>query len=1287
MCRYSQRSSNLDLPPALRSALEKGEIVIFCGAGISMLAPSHLPSWRTFNETLLQVAKQVTLSSFPEIDGRAREAITNLNLQRFKVETFSERIVESFAGFSYFQLLEVLESDRTNANHLAIAELARAGRLRAVVTTNFDTLLERAFREKGLKLQVISAREDIPSVHGSGDYTLLKIHGSVTAHTSLVDTVRQKVRGLPMAFRALLATMFRDLHVVVMGFSGADLHFGNDYLALSSVALGGPGLTWVVRPGSTVLPKVAETVLRVGSGGCILEADLPAFFARLGVAVETPSDADAKLVCQAAEVGMQSSMHAFFQRAHIGPYGAAVLCCRLLRDIGDAEVVNRLYEVFATSVALNRTEVPISGGAMFRWLGLHDLELGRFEAGERWLMRELAFHDALLTASREPTPETRLENRQNLGAIWNNLAICSRHMGNLEEALVRVQRAEQLVSDRENRHVLSRVLFTAADIADAASEGADDVLLKLRRARAFAMEAGSVMTLAETSLKEAVILISIFELDGALRSLREGRPYIRLTGKLTLEVQAAQHLATVARLRQKNAVGLEVLRRMRLVCIRQGAPAYAASVVLHATELFGTCPEIRPALLMEIETVRNLSPETTATATLLKDALLSGKFDGSSPVRFRRFGFSEVELSIRQQIVALSFAGRYERLPERWEQLCHIKYGDGKFPRLASLAQDFRTAARRASLREAQFSAVNYLGIARERTGDLAGARELYLDALGDALPPNPQLTAFLKHNLALVEMRQGQLDRAEVLLREALASNLARDDDDTAANNIRFLMEVEARRGGLEKAIALHDASEDIIVRAKNPVIRPLLAQARRLLVQQRDRGSLLTSLFVPPPRQRSDITREAIRAQREELTAPGDLGNLGIVALEAGFLEEAAELVGAAESGYAAAGDLLGRSRCLSNRADIAGVRQHWQEAIDLVEQAIAIRHSLSDEDGEILNGATLAMLRHQNGEDEAAIAAAEQVMILSKETVPAKPQVKALLAMMGARARRGEILEAQDAARRVLEITSESGLQEFQTILPEVQKIANVKPVIPSRGLISPLHKAMLEAERMQRAGDWQDALKLIEAIDVQAMNPLEVARFHATRGNILRAGGKFAASADEFAAAIPIFRQAGQEELALQAEHHRAVSLRLDDQLEEAEAILRDLWARASVATIKAMAGQSLANIFLIQAKELGGIAKTKKIQETRALLNEMRGLPELNDEVRGQIELTAATMEWLASDIASAVGRQEQARAYFLRCNSHHLDLCEKLLAQRRAELQKQLSSSSPLGEVPPSPSA
>ena len=107
--------------------------------------------------------------------------------------------------------------------HKLIAELARRGIIRAIVTTNFDDCLERALEEKGLKAQVISTEEDLehsePLIHCK-QIRVYKPHG---------DLGRGALRNTPIDLEQLAPLMEQELirvlgehGVIVVGYSGAD---------------------------------------------------------------------------------------------------------------------------------------------------------------------------------------------------------------------------------------------------------------------------------------------------------------------------------------------------------------------------------------------------------------------------------------------------------------------------------------------------------------------------------------------------------------------------------------------------------------------------------------------------------------------------------------------------------------------------------------------------------------------------------------------------------------------------------------------------------------------------------------------------------------------------------------------------------------------------------------------------------------------------------------------------------------------------------------------------------
>jgi NAD-dependent SIR2 family protein deacetylase len=68
---------------------------------------------------------------------------------------------------------------RPTEGHRALAALCVAGRVRVIMTTNFDRLLERALADAGVAPQVIATAEDLngmtPLVHAAA--TVIKVNG------------------------------------------------------------------------------------------------------------------------------------------------------------------------------------------------------------------------------------------------------------------------------------------------------------------------------------------------------------------------------------------------------------------------------------------------------------------------------------------------------------------------------------------------------------------------------------------------------------------------------------------------------------------------------------------------------------------------------------------------------------------------------------------------------------------------------------------------------------------------------------------------------------------------------------------------------------------------------------------------------------------------------------------------------------------------------------------------------------------------------------------------------
>ena len=107
--------------------------------------------------------------------------------------------------------------------HQGIAELARRGIIRAIVTTNFDHCIEKALEEKGLDTQVISTDEDLegsePLIH-CRSIRIYKPHG---------DLGRGNLKNTPSDLEKLSPKMEEELirvltehGVIILGYAGRD---------------------------------------------------------------------------------------------------------------------------------------------------------------------------------------------------------------------------------------------------------------------------------------------------------------------------------------------------------------------------------------------------------------------------------------------------------------------------------------------------------------------------------------------------------------------------------------------------------------------------------------------------------------------------------------------------------------------------------------------------------------------------------------------------------------------------------------------------------------------------------------------------------------------------------------------------------------------------------------------------------------------------------------------------------------------------------------------------------
>jgi hypothetical protein len=117
-------------------------------------------------------------------------------------------------------LRSYFESALPTTGHHALASICVSGRIRLILTTNFDRLIERAIEQQGVTPQVVwsaaTARAMVPLTQAK--LTVVKLHGDYVM-TGLRNTP-QELRSYPLYARRLLARVLDEYGLLVVGWSG-----------------------------------------------------------------------------------------------------------------------------------------------------------------------------------------------------------------------------------------------------------------------------------------------------------------------------------------------------------------------------------------------------------------------------------------------------------------------------------------------------------------------------------------------------------------------------------------------------------------------------------------------------------------------------------------------------------------------------------------------------------------------------------------------------------------------------------------------------------------------------------------------------------------------------------------------------------------------------------------------------------------------------------------------------------------------------------------------------------
>lgn len=347
----------------LKAIAQRGKLVLFVGAGVSQAAPTNLPDWWTLNrEVVHAIAGRVQAMTGKDYVADLAQAVLDRRekANRFPPD-FQAQIIEEEAGTTYFEVLRVLDSPYPNDSHLKIAQMAKMGSVRVIITTNFDRMIERACEKLGVAYQAYYSpahfdrlADDLSRIdHATTPLQIIKLHGTVEDSSTLMDTLRQRRMGLHASARLILQHLLKWGHWVFLGYSGADLDSAPDYLELRPMASQAIGFTWL-SPDPAKLAAAVHGIAGVyGKRANIALGTLPDFLTPLAPQAPTAEFPD-KITDKNALLKSQVATWA----AKLGDIRCFAIFGQLLSATGQrgAEFIRYLYKWRADNAVARHDE-------------------------------------------------------------------------------------------------------------------------------------------------------------------------------------------------------------------------------------------------------------------------------------------------------------------------------------------------------------------------------------------------------------------------------------------------------------------------------------------------------------------------------------------------------------------------------------------------------------------------------------------------------------------------------------------------------------------------------------------------------------------------------------------------------------------------------------------------------------------------------------------------------------------------------------------------------------------
>lgn len=201
-----------EIKTQLLASMHADRLVVVCGAGLSMAAPSNLPSAWSVAETCFD---NYQLNVDPDVDPALRHDLEALAQHFADTNTLQGVFIERLVPWKQFVR-------PPNAGHAAVADFLTTKSAIAALSANYDTLIERYAVEKGFDFQASLDGEEA-TVRAATQGPLLKFHGCATMDRPATVWAPSQLNDPPIVDRIerskeWMAANLRQKDLLVVGF-------------------------------------------------------------------------------------------------------------------------------------------------------------------------------------------------------------------------------------------------------------------------------------------------------------------------------------------------------------------------------------------------------------------------------------------------------------------------------------------------------------------------------------------------------------------------------------------------------------------------------------------------------------------------------------------------------------------------------------------------------------------------------------------------------------------------------------------------------------------------------------------------------------------------------------------------------------------------------------------------------------------------------------------------------------------------------------------------------------